>query len=1032
MKKAYLLILTTLTLLLAACGPKEDPVVEVSGVSLSQSTLSIRKGGTADLTATVSPSNATDKTVTWSSSNSSVATVNRGTVNAVAVGTATITATASGRTATCEVTVTPKGVSSITLDKTTASLDAKDVLTLTATIAPDDADDKTITWTSSDESVATVENGKVTAVGKGKAIITATAGSIKATCLITVSFPIKSISLNKSSVKIEEEGETTLTAKVDTDDPDVKVEWTSSDTDIATVDENGVINGIAIGETTITATAGDKTATCKVTVTEAAYKAKEKAALIKLFNANNGNNWDDFTKQNWCSDQPLELWRGIEMTPDGKHVRSVWIYDDNLKGQIPKEIADLTELEVFKMINPSGIPNEGYPLPSEIGNLKKLKNLTLWTYTVSGTVPKSIYKIQSLEALVLVHIPLSSWTIPSDIFNLKNLKQLSLRGCNLTGKIPDGIGQITGLEELNLQSNKLSGSIPASLGSLINLKELDLSINNLSGSIPTTVANMDNYWRLWPNIFWGNNFTMDNLRESKIPIPRSPKITTLSGKELDIETEFSKNQYTVLFNMNPKSGDAVDCLAQLATLYKTGKSKGLGIISYFDNNSTEISSRDERDELFKSVLNKTGATWDSFIRHLYDEYPAGAPFYAEKGSAMYPHPIENCIVIIGPDQTVVYTTLFDKSRDYLNNAVAFLQKELKTTVTHYESTSYTQDGKYTQLQKATKGKGVDLVITGDGFSDRLISNGTFKKTAEQAVEDLFSAEPLKSMKDRFNIYLVNAVSKHEEFFNGNSTVFECVFGKGSAVGGDIEKALEYAKKAVKDNARIDNVAVLVLLNTVRSGGMCSMIYPEDQSVYAGGPSVSWIPYKDVNVSGGISSLAETIVHEVGGHGIGKLGDEYAYRDQGMISAEDVSYARKDQTQRNWYLNVDFTSNPSQVLWKEFIGDSAFSSEKIGVYEGGFTFWSGVWRPTEQSVMNDGYHNPNFNAPSRALIWKRIMKLSEGESWNYDYNAFKTWDKAHPVQTRVTTRSSVERPDFKEVHLPPVVIRKTWKEVTEGR
>ena len=288
------------------------------------------------------------------------------------------------------------------------------------------------------------------------------------------------------------------------------------------------------------------------------------------------------------------------------------------------------------------------------------------------------------------------------------------------------------------------------------------------------------------------------------------------------------------------------------------------------------------------------------------------------------------------------------------------------------------------------------------------------------------------MKDRFNIYLVNAVSKHEEFFNGNSTVFECVFGKGSAVGGDIEKALEYAKKAVKDNARMDNVAVLVLLNTVRSGGMCSMIYPEDQSVYAGGPSVSWIPYKDVNVSGGISSLAETIVHEVGGHGIGKLGDEYAYRDQGMISAEDVSYARKDQTQRNWYLNVDFTSNPSQVLWKEFIGDSAFSSEKIGVYEGGFTFWSGVWRPTEQSVMNSGYYNPNFNAPSRALIWKRIMKLSEGESWNYDYNAFKTWDKAHPIKTRVTTRSAVERPDFKEVHLPPVVIRKTWKEVIDGR
>ena len=369
MKKIHLLILTVFTLLLAACGPKEDPIVEVASVSMSQSTLSIAKGGSANLTVSVSPTNAVVKAVTWSSSNSSVATVNNGTVNAVAVGTATITATVSGRNATCEVTVTPKGVSSVKLDKTSASMDAKEVLTLTATIEPNDADDKTVTWTSSDESVAKVDNGKVTAISKGKATITATAGSIKATCEVTVSFPINSISVSKSSVEIEEEGETTLTAKVDTEDPDVKVEWSSENQDIATVDENGVISGIAIGETTITATAGDKTATCKVTVTEAAYKAKEKAALIKLFNANNGNNWDDFTKQNWCSDQPLELWRGIEMTPDGKHVRSVWIYDYNLKGQIPKEIADLTELEVFKMINPSGIPTEGYPLPSETQTL---------------------------------------------------------------------------------------------------------------------------------------------------------------------------------------------------------------------------------------------------------------------------------------------------------------------------------------------------------------------------------------------------------------------------------------------------------------------------------------------------------------------------------------------------------------------------------------------------------------------------------------------------------------------------------------
>ena len=178
MRNLILIALTAIMALFVACGPKEDPLVEVTAVSLSQTTLSIAKGGTTTLTATVGPHNATDKTVTWSSSNSSVATVDKGTVSAIAVGTATITATASGKTATCEVTVTPKGISSIKLDKSTASLSIKEVLTLSATIEPADADE-TLTWTSSDENVAKVENGKITAVGKGTATITASAGTLK-------------------------------------------------------------------------------------------------------------------------------------------------------------------------------------------------------------------------------------------------------------------------------------------------------------------------------------------------------------------------------------------------------------------------------------------------------------------------------------------------------------------------------------------------------------------------------------------------------------------------------------------------------------------------------------------------------------------------------------------------------------------------------------------------------------------------------------------------------------------------------------
>ncbi|MBR5175939.1 MAG: Ig domain-containing protein, partial [Bacteroidales bacterium] len=116
MRISALAALAAITTLFVACGPKEEPIeptpakVEVTSVTLNQATLALETGQTSSLTATVQPSNATDKTVTWSSSNASVATVSNGTVTAASEGTATITATAGGKSATCQVTVSKKVV----------------------------------------------------------------------------------------------------------------------------------------------------------------------------------------------------------------------------------------------------------------------------------------------------------------------------------------------------------------------------------------------------------------------------------------------------------------------------------------------------------------------------------------------------------------------------------------------------------------------------------------------------------------------------------------------------------------------------------------------------------------------------------------------------------------------------------------------------------------------------------------------------------------------------------------------------------
>ncbi len=166
----------------------KEKVVPVTSITLDRTTLTMTEGDTQTLTATVKPDDASDKTVTWTSSNTSVAKVDGGKVTAVAQGTATITAKAGDKTATCTVTVEKKvvPVTSITLDRTTLTMTEGDTQTLTATVKPDDASDKTVTWTSSNTSVAKVDGGKVTAVAQGTATITAKAGDKTATCAVTV------------------------------------------------------------------------------------------------------------------------------------------------------------------------------------------------------------------------------------------------------------------------------------------------------------------------------------------------------------------------------------------------------------------------------------------------------------------------------------------------------------------------------------------------------------------------------------------------------------------------------------------------------------------------------------------------------------------------------------------------------------------------------------------------------------------------------------------------------------------------------
>ena len=251
--------------------------VAVTGVTLNKATLSLIAGASETLTATVAPADATNKKVTWKSSDAAVATVDtNGKVTAVKAGEATITVTTEdgGKTATCKVTVKPNLVSEITL--AALAIYVGESKAVTATVKPDDATNKALTWTSSDETVATVDaTGKVTGKKIGTATITATAqdgSGVSGSCTVTVLSHVKKVTVTPANLTLGQNKSYTLKATVEVfgSGTDTGVTWTSSDTTIATVDATGKV------------TATDKVGTVTITATSKADPAKKGTCTIKV------------------------------------------------------------------------------------------------------------------------------------------------------------------------------------------------------------------------------------------------------------------------------------------------------------------------------------------------------------------------------------------------------------------------------------------------------------------------------------------------------------------------------------------------------------------------------------------------------------------------------------------------------------------------------------------------------------------------------------------------------------------------------
>lgn len=265
--------------------------VPVSDISLDVTELALIKGESETLTVTVEPAEA-DQDVKWTSSEPTVAKVDQtGKVTALKTGTATITVTSTAdetKAAECEVTVT--NLATAIAIPTTASVLVGKTQTLAVTTTPADADELTYTWATSDAAIVTVADGVVTGVAAGTAKITVTAGTLTASCDVTVTAeakPITALTISDNTLELEE-GETgTLTYTATPADNTDEIEWITSNADVATV-KNGVVTAVAEGKATITVQVkGNETisASCEVTVTAKAPEIETKPYKLTVTDA---------------------------------------------------------------------------------------------------------------------------------------------------------------------------------------------------------------------------------------------------------------------------------------------------------------------------------------------------------------------------------------------------------------------------------------------------------------------------------------------------------------------------------------------------------------------------------------------------------------------------------------------------------------------------------------------------------------------------------------------------------------------------
>jgi hypothetical protein len=344
---------------------------------------------------------------------------------------------------------------------------------------------------------------------------------------------------------------------------------------------------------------------------------------------------------------------------------------------------------------------------------------------------------------------------------------------------------------------------------------------------------------------------------------------------------------------------------------------------------------------------------------------------------------------VGNESNVQREAVVRISAGGLNESVTVVQKNRVVSPAYLDKDTV-------KLQSATVGKGVNLILMGDGYTAKDMNRGTgkYEKDMRAAADHFFSVYPYTVYRDHFNVYMVAAVSAQEGISNKSTaktinTKFESLWEGGRSTGIDCndDMVVEYVD-AIADLAfaNIHDLTVIMPINASVYAGTCSMYYDYSfKTDYGNGFSISMCPVG--------SDFDEVVTHEAGGHGFAKLTDEYVYYANETIPQEDIDLIKYVKT-FGWYENVDFYSDILLTSWKGFAGLSKYYM--VGTFGGADLYGKGIWRPEYNSCMNDNV--PYYNAPSR---WAQVRRIKKLAGINYTFSQFLQDDAvpAYPTAAR---------------------------------